>query len=43
VFVINNNIVEVANTFVLKNVIDKPIRVTENSCILLDQFGNYFE
>jgi hypothetical protein len=32
----NNNLVDIMNTFVFKNVIDKPTRVTENSSTLLD-------
>jgi hypothetical protein len=32
----NNNLVDIMNIFVFKNVIDKPIRVTENSNTLLD-------
>jgi hypothetical protein len=30
----NNNLVDIMNTFVFKNVIDKPTRVTENSSTL---------
>jgi hypothetical protein len=32
----NNNLVDIMNIFVFKNVIDKPIRATENSSTLLD-------
>ena len=32
----NNNLVDIMNTFVFKNVIDKPTRVTEISSTLLD-------
>ena len=32
----NNNLVDIMNTFVFNNAIDKPTRVTENSSTLLD-------
>ena len=32
----NNNLVDIMNIFVFKNVIDKPTRVTENSSTFLD-------
>ena len=35
-FCVNNKLVYIMNTFVFKNVIDKPTRVTENYSTLLD-------